>query len=74
MLSVYKLIKFVFRHLIPEGFRYPAARATVECFREPDAFLGYIAGSLTMGQLLCLPMAALGAFLIYKAHVPRRPA
>ena len=27
MLSVYKLIKFIFRHVIPEPFRYPAARA-----------------------------------------------
>lgn len=46
---------------------YALARMAVECFREPDAFLGYLFGFITMGQLLCLPMLALGIFLIARA-------
>ena len=40
---------------------YALARITVEFFREPDAQLGYLAGGLTMGQLLSLPMLAVRA-------------
>jgi phosphatidylglycerol:prolipoprotein diacylglycerol transferase len=39
---------------------YGAARILVEFFREPDAQLGYIAGPLTMGMLLSLPMLLIG--------------
>ena len=42
---------------------YSLARITAEFFREPDAFMGYFAGGVTMGQLLCLPMLLLGLFL-----------
>lgn len=47
---------------------YGLARATVECFREPDAYLGYLFGAITMGQLLCVPMLALGGGLILRAR------
>lgn len=46
---------------------YGVARFGVEFFREPDAFLGYVAfDSLTMGQLLSLPMVAFGLFLLLR--------
>ncbi|MCX7064912.1 MAG: prolipoprotein diacylglyceryl transferase, partial [Proteobacteria bacterium] len=41
-------------------------------FREPDAHLGFIALHwMTMGQLLSIPMALFGIFLIL---VSRKPA
>ncbi len=36
---------------------YAAARFIVEFFRQPDSHLGFIAGSLSMGQLLSIGMA-----------------
>ena len=47
---------------------YALARGFVELFREPDAQLGYLAGGLTMGQLLSLPMLAVGLTLIAMAR------
>jgi len=46
---------------------YAIARIIVECFREPDAYLGYFAGILTMGQILTFPMLAFGLFLSIRA-------
>jgi phosphatidylglycerol---prolipoprotein diacylglyceryl transferase len=43
---------------------YAVARIVSECFRQPDAFLGYIAGVLTMGQILSIPMLLIGLGLI----------
>jgi phosphatidylglycerol:prolipoprotein diacylglycerol transferase len=37
----------------------------VELFREPDAHLGLLAGMLSMGQALSLPMLALGLCMIW---------
>jgi phosphatidylglycerol:prolipoprotein diacylglycerol transferase len=42
---------------------YGAFRFVAEFGREPDAFLGYLAMGLTMGQWLCLPMIAGGLWL-----------
>lgn len=39
---------------------YGLARTTVEFFREPDPFLGFIWHGATMGQMLSLPMIAVG--------------
>jgi phosphatidylglycerol:prolipoprotein diacylglycerol transferase len=39
---------------------YGVARIAVEFLREPDAQLGYIAGFLTMGMILSVPMVLLG--------------
>ncbi len=50
---------------------YALARSIAELFREPDAHLGFLAGGLTMGQLLSLPLLAAGLWLILRA---RRPA
>ncbi len=44
---------------------YGIARFLVEFVRLPDAHIGYLAfGWLTMGQLLCLPLIALGIWLL----------
>jgi phosphatidylglycerol---prolipoprotein diacylglyceryl transferase len=51
---------------------YGIARIVGEIFREPDAFLGFLWGPITMGMLLSLPMVAFGAWLIVRAE--RRPA
>jgi phosphatidylglycerol:prolipoprotein diacylglycerol transferase len=42
---------------------YGAARFACEFAREPDAFLGFLALGLTMGQWLSLPMVAAGIWL-----------
>ena len=46
---------------------YGIARFSIEFFREPDAQLGFLFGGVTMGQLLCLPMIAIGGWLILSA-------
>jgi phosphatidylglycerol---prolipoprotein diacylglyceryl transferase len=45
---------------------YALCRFVVEFAREPDAFLGFLAMGLTMGQLLCVPMFALGLYLLIR--------
>ena len=64
---------------------YALARTVCEFFREPDRQLGYLfgtdlgplGGGVTMGMLLCLPMALVGlAYIVLAArgHTrPRRP-
>jgi phosphatidylglycerol:prolipoprotein diacylglycerol transferase len=42
---------------------YGVLRFVAEFFREPDSFLGVLALGLSMGQWLCLPMMAVGAWL-----------
>jgi phosphatidylglycerol:prolipoprotein diacylglycerol transferase len=53
-------------------------RFAVEFFREPDQHIGFEAlGWLTRGQELCLPMIALGVFLLvyaYRNAAPQSPA
>ena len=52
---------------------YGLARIVAEFFREPDAQLGFLWGGATMGQLLSLPMVALGIAVILYAR-RREPA
>ena len=48
---------------------YGSFRFLVEFVRMPDAHLGYLAfGWLTMGQVLSLPLVALGLFLLWRSH------
>jgi len=47
---------------------YAVMRFAAEFAREPDAFLGTLAFGLTMGQLLCLPMLAFGAWLLLRGR------
>jgi phosphatidylglycerol---prolipoprotein diacylglyceryl transferase len=51
---------------------YGVARSIAELFREPDAFLGYLAFGLTMGQWLSLPLIVVGLILLLRPQ--RRPA
>ena len=53
---------------------YAVFRAAVELVRVPDPQYGYLAfGWLTMGQVLCLPMAVAGALLLWRAGRRARP-
>ena len=47
---------------------YACARIISECFREPDDFLGFFMGYVTMGQLLSLPMLTYGIYLMCRRH------
>ena len=47
---------------------YAVFRSAAEVFREPDGHLGFVAGAMTMGQLLSLPMAAAGIALLVMAR------
>jgi phosphatidylglycerol:prolipoprotein diacylglycerol transferase len=47
---------------------YGIARFCIEFFREPDAHLGFVFFSLSMGQMLCLAMIAAGAGLYGWLH------
>jgi phosphatidylglycerol:prolipoprotein diacylglycerol transferase len=51
---------------------YGVARFIGEFFRQPDAHLGFLFAGATMGQLLSLPMIAVGALLVLRGM--RRPA
>ena len=52
---------------------YAAFRSAAEFVRVPDRQYGYLAFDwLTMGQVLCLPMALAGAWLLWRAR-PLRP-
>ncbi|WP_149536013.1 prolipoprotein diacylglyceryl transferase [Siccirubricoccus phaeus] len=47
---------------------YAVARGVGEMFRQPDAQLGFLIGGATMGQLLSLPMLAVGVWLMWRAR------
>lgn len=50
------------------GMGYAAARFFVEFFREPDRYLGFLAGGwLTMGMTLSIPMFFAGLWLVMRA-------
>lgn len=46
---------------------YGLFRMIIENFREPDKQLGYFFGQVTMGQMLCLPMILVGAYVIARS-------
>lgn len=50
---------------------YAFFRSFAELFREPDVQLGFIVGQVTMGQILCIPMALAGIALILYARRTR---
>lgn len=53
---------------------YGVFRSFVEFFRMPDAHIGYLAGGfLTMGMLLCIPLIAIGIFLVVRAYSQELP-
>ena len=45
---------------------YGVARIIGEMFREPDEFLGFLWFGATMGQLLSIPMVAIGLWLVLR--------
>jgi phosphatidylglycerol---prolipoprotein diacylglyceryl transferase len=47
---------------------YAIARIIGEYFREPDAFLGFLAFGTTMGQILSVPMLIAGVWLVARAR------
>ena len=47
---------------------YGVARLVGELFRQPDAHLGFLLAGVTMGQLLSLPMVAVGAWLMLRSR------
>ena len=52
---------------------YGLVRFFIEFARQPDAHLGFIVQSLSMGQLLCLAMIlAGGLLLVYQKRTPRK--
>ncbi|HTJ62346.1 MAG TPA: prolipoprotein diacylglyceryl transferase [Alphaproteobacteria bacterium] len=54
---------------------YSAARTFCELFREPDSYLGFIIGRISMGQILSAPMLIGGIVLVaYALRRPERPA
>ncbi len=53
---------------------YGALRIIAELFREPDSFLGYFAGSFTMGQILSVPLLIFGLFLMIRALMRKENA
>jgi phosphatidylglycerol:prolipoprotein diacylglycerol transferase len=51
---------------------YGVARVIGELFRQPDAQIGFLAGGLTMGMILSIPMIlAGGAVIMYALRHPR---
>ena len=46
---------------------YGAGRFLIEYFRQPDSHMGLIALQLSMGQLLCIPMAIIGLIVLIKS-------
>jgi phosphatidylglycerol:prolipoprotein diacylglycerol transferase len=44
---------------------YGSIRFIIEFYRQPDAHIGYVAfDSISMGQLLCIPMIIIGFFIL----------
>lgn len=55
-------------------FGYGICRFITEFFREPDSHLGLLTFNLSMGQLLTIPMLAIGLFLMINGYVKRNVA
>ncbi|GMV49698.1 prolipoprotein diacylglyceryl transferase [Nitrospirales bacterium NOB] len=52
---------------------YGLCRIVVEFFREPDAQIGFLFGSISMGQLLSLPMIVAGTVILAVAFQRKKP-
>jgi phosphatidylglycerol:prolipoprotein diacylglycerol transferase len=46
---------------------YGLARIIAEFFREPDAYIGFLAFGTTWGQWLSIPMVMIGLFFIIRS-------
>ncbi|WP_447971883.1 prolipoprotein diacylglyceryl transferase [Nitrospira sp. M1] len=47
---------------------YGFARFFIEQFRQPDSHIGFLFNTLTMGQLLCLPMILIGTTMLLRGY------
>ena len=52
---------------------YGICRIVVEFFREPDAQIGFLVGTISMGQMLSIPMIVAGAVILAIAAQRKRP-
>lgn len=52
---------------------YAIARGIVELFRQPDAHIGFLFGTFTMGQLLSVPLVLAGLYLIFRPQKSDQP-
>ena len=48
-------------------FLYGTFRFIIEFYREPDDHIGLIYSSLSLGQVLCIPMIVLGIYFLFKS-------
>jgi phosphatidylglycerol:prolipoprotein diacylglycerol transferase len=53
-------------------FGYGVIRFVLEYFRQPDAHIGFVFMSLSMGQILCGAMAASGALMYYYLNLKKQ--
>ena len=53
---------------------YAVFRIFVEFFREPDIQIGFLAGGITMGQVLTIPVLLAGLWLLWRARRERAAA
>lgn len=53
---------------------YSLARSVSEHFREPDSFIGFLPGGVTMGQVLSAPMLLIGLYLVFRRVRPAAEA
>ena len=51
---------------------YGTVRFIIEFFRQPDAHIGFVLGSLSMGQMLCIAMILSGAAIFLFSFEKRR--
>lgn len=73
-LVMFVVLVLLARSRRPQGFyigmfmlMYGSFRSLVEFAREPDASLGFVLGPLTMGQVLSMPLAVIGAWIVWRA-------
>ncbi len=74
LLALWRLTSLRRRHGALAGVffcGYGITRIFVEFFREPDAYLGFLIGGATMGQLLSLPAIAFGLWLMLRRARPQ---
>jgi phosphatidylglycerol---prolipoprotein diacylglyceryl transferase len=72
-LALFGILLFMSRKKLPPGFMfwsfvalYGLFRTVVEFFRQPDAQIGFVFGSLSMGQLLSIPMFLVGSVMVFR--------
>ncbi len=84
-LVMFLVLLWLARRRRPDGFflgmfmiLYGTFRLLIEFAREPDAQIGFLWGSVTMGQLLSVPLVVIGAAIVWwsltTARTPYRQA